>query len=135
MPKKKGQRKAPHRFQTTQDVEIPNPMRIQRGTLLGCKAWRMLWLPKKKLPPRKAALFQNNGLSQEFNYIQVMRALAVASCCQVRNSNILSCGHRAAQGLTLVIHGDSKCLRSIQSVCVGLDPSSGLGSMDKWPIR
>ena len=26
----------------------------------------------KKLPPRKAALFQNNGLSQEFNYIQVM---------------------------------------------------------------
>ena len=118
------------------DVEIPNPMRIQRGKLLGCKAWRMLWLPQK-LPPRKAALFQNNGLSQEFKYIQVMREpLAVASCCQVRNSNILSCGQRAAQGLTLVIHGESKCLRSsIQSVCVALDPSSGLGSMDKWPIR
>ena len=47
---------APHRFQTTQDVEIPNPMRIQRGTLLGCKAWRMLWLPKKT-PSAKSGTF------------------------------------------------------------------------------
>ena len=56
---------APHRFQTTQDVEIPNPMRIQRGTLLGCKAWRMLWLPKKT-PSAKSGTF-----SKQWTFIGV----------------------------------------------------------------
>ena len=95
--------------------------------------------PQKNSLREKRHFFKTMDFHRSSTIYRSWEPLAVASCCQVRNSNILSCGQKAAQaaqGLTLVIHGESKFLRSsIQSVCVGLDPSSGLGSVDKWPIR